>query len=1019
LNRYWLYIFLVLFFSQQLYSQPPVRFAFTHYGIAAGLAANEVMDIVQDREGYIWIATTNGLQRYDGVRFKTFHARKNDPTSLPANYVHQLLFDKNNNLWIQAGGERVGIFDTKNFTFKEVVIKPSNELQIKSEKKIVKDEEGNVFLIIWNTELLTYNEKNNEFSTANNFMRLPADWKIIDIYQLPGTKKYIIGTSKNIAVYNRQTGQLNYTGHNIEKLPLVDKLGTKEGSVNFLLDKRDRLWFDTWEGGAGAVYSYDTRSDKIVLDRYSLMPLIKKYHELRGFLQQRNGNIWIKGLGVFGHYQENEKQFQLIFNGYENDQSIAFSRVSALFEDHEHNIWVATDNNGLYRFNPQEQYFTNIRPANRMSGNPGDGGFMSFVRTKQGTVLAGAWGDGLFQYDSNYNMIPLNFRGLSEKSTPSMWSMYASKDSNTIWVGAQPGIWVLNQATRSATSHNPAIMKERTVRQVAEDKYGNLWMGTQSIGLFKWNAEKGKKKFDDGVSLFNDIPQGQVTKITIDNKGFLWVGTTATGLYVIDPTTDKVVLHLGTKEAEERKLLSDGIAAALQYDDTTMIIAANSISVFNTKQQKITQTIALPDIFAGVIASIEKDQQGYLWVSASSGIFRVNIKNKIFIHFDRADGIANDHFVIAASYALPDGKILFGADNQFVVFNPSEVKINDFSPDIKITGFKLANESLRIDSLLKKERIELSPEDNSIAIEFSGLSYNTAYIIRYKLEGLEKEWKVADGNYQAIYSYLPPGTYTFLARSEDAEGVAGSNITRLVIHVNPPFWKTWWFFCLLALVIAAIFYWLDKQRVNKLLALQKVRTDIAANLHEEVNTTLNNINLLSEMARIKADKDINRSKEYIDQISTDSHNMIIAMDDILWSIDPQNDSMEKSLLRMMEFSDALKNRYGAGIELALDKKVRSLKLDMKTRHEVFFIFKEALRLIVQYSGGRETLIHIDLFKNNLSLKLQDPGASLEKNVTAIDKSIKEMNDRAVLIHAELDVQCDRKGIAIILLVPVK
>jgi len=405
-------------------------------------------------------------------------------------------------------------------------------------------------------------------------------------------------------------------------------------------------------------------------------------------------------------------------------------------------------------------------------------------------------------------------------------------------------------------------------------------------------------------------------------------------------------------------------------------------------------------------------------MSTTSGIFRINIRSKIFIQFDRADGIANDRFIVAASYVLPDGKILFGADNQFVSFDPEKVQINNASPDVRITGFKLANKPLQLDSLLKRKRITLGPDDNSITIEFSGLSYNNTYIIRYKLEGLEKDWKVADKNFQAIYSYLPPGTYTFLAQSEDAEGHSSKNITRLTFVVNPPFWKTWWFFCLLALVVAGVFYWLDKQRVNKIVALQSVRTEIASNLHDEVNTTLNNINLLSEMARIKADKDIDRSKEFIDQISLKSHSMILAMDDILWSIDPQNDSMEKSLLRMMEFADVMKNLYGAAIEIALDKKVRTLKLDMKTRHDVFLIFKEALRTIVEYSGGRQTLIHIDLFRNKLSVKLQDATANLDKNAAEIDASIKEMNNKAALIHADLDVQYDKKGIAIILLVPV-
>jgi signal transduction histidine kinase len=406
-------------------------------------------------------------------------------------------------------------------------------------------------------------------------------------------------------------------------------------------------------------------------------------------------------------------------------------------------------------------------------------------------------------------------------------------------------------------------------------------------------------------------------------------------------------------------------------------------------------------------------------MSTTSGLFRVNIRNKIFIRFDRTDGIGNDKFVVAASYVAPDGRMFFGADNQFVYFDPANVMINDVAPDVRITGLKLANESLQVDSLLKKGVMELEPGDNSITFEFSGLNYAAAYIIRYKLEGLDKDWKVADRSYQAVYSYLPPGTYTLKLQSADAENNPGSKITELVIRVHPPFWKTWWFFCILALAAAGIFYWLDKQRVNKLLALQNVRSDIASNLHEEVNSTLNNINLLSEMARIKADKDIDRSKEFIDQISQKSHNMIVAMDDILWSIDPQNDSMEKSLLRMMEFADSLKNQFGAHIELALDKKVRSLKLDMKTRHDVFLIFKEALRTMVQYAGGRETVIHIDLFKNKLSVKLQDATASFDQNISQIEQSIKEMNNKAALINADLDVQSDKKGIAIILLVPVK
>ena len=167
------------------------------------------------------------------------------------------------------------------------------------------------------------------------------------------------------------------------------------------------------------------------------------------------------------------------------------------------------------------------------------------------------------------------------------------------------------------------------------------------------------------------------------------------------------MLHFGTEEPPERKLSVNGIASVLQYDDTTMVIAANGIYLYNTRQQRISSYIKLPETIPGVIAAMEKDGNGYLWISTTNGVLRLNPRNKIFIQFDRTDGIVNDYFILAASYVLPDGRIMFGADNQFVVFDPELVRINAPAPDVTITGFKLTNRSLLIDSLLKSDRIEL------------------------------------------------------------------------------------------------------------------------------------------------------------------------------------------------------------------------------------------------------------------------------------------------------------------------
>jgi ligand-binding sensor domain-containing protein len=1013
-----LYILFLLLLSQQIYGQQAKQYSFKHYGTSSGLAANIVQQVVQDPDGYIWIGTNNGIQRFDGTRYITFRKQKDNPFAIPNNFIHQLLLDKKNNLWVLTDDGKVGVFDIKQFTYKEVMVKVKSPTVLTTSRELVTDEEGNLFLNYLNLEFLTWNEERREFSAAYNFIPEFSQWQIISFTQQPGTQKYWIGWRKGMAIYDKKTNQLSYAGHNTAQEPFIEKMGniTIPGSISF--DHTNRVWFVSWARGSSAVYAFDLAKKDIFLD--GLGQDVKSYYEVGGVLPQKNGTIWSYGMGVFGQFNEKEKKFYQLPNEYKNEQSIDYSRIKVMYEDREQNIWVGTDNNGLYRFNPSTQFFTNIRQMDRAKDKPSNGSMMSFLLTKQGTLLAGSWGDGLYRVDSNFNTVPLNIKPYVDKTSPTIWGMCYSADSNTIWMGNQPGINRVDANTQTSTYYNPAIMRNRTVRQVAADKYGNVWMGTQSIGLFKWTAANGKKRFEDGVTRFTGVDTiSQILKLFIDAKGYVWACTSGFGVYVIDPATDKVIWHFGTNEPAERKILWNGVADALQYDDSTIVIAASGLYFFNTRQQKITKVITMPETLPANIVAMEKDKHGYLWVAMTEGIFRINPRNKIFIHFDRVDGIINDHFINAASYVLPDGRIIFGADNQFVVFDPLKVRINNTAPDVKITGFQLMNKPLLVDSLLQRKQIELSPDDNAVTIEFSGLMFDGTYIIKFKLEGLDKDWRSAQSSSQVVYSYLPPGTYTFLAKSEDAEGNPSKNITSMLIVVNPPFWKTWWFFCLLALLIASIFYWLDKQRVNKLVALQNVRTEIASNLHEEVNQTLNNINLLSEMAKIKADKDIDRSKEFIDQISTKSHNMIIAMDDILWSIDPENDTMEKSLLRMMEFADALKNRHGGSIELALDKKVRDLKLDMKTRHEVFIIFKEALRKIVQYSGGRETLIHIDLFRNKLSMKLQDATASIDKNTAATDNAIKEMSTRSATIAADLDVQYDKNGIAIILLVPVK
>lgn len=985
----------------------------------SGLLSHQVNAVLQDADGYIWAGTTDGLQRFDGTRYRTFRHIPGDTSSLPSNPIQQLLLDKKNNLWILMSDGNVGIFDTKRFIFKPAAVQPKKvKILSTAGKQLITDEFGHIFLLLKGAEVLTWNEKANAFSYKHNFFTANEEWGIGDFIQQPGTQKYWMAiTNGNLAIYNHNTKQVSYPGNNVEKEPAIEQF-KETGPFHFFFDKQGRLWFINWgKEGFPWVSCYDTKTNRLELKKNEFVTYLKSYHELQGFFQQQDGTLWVRGQGVFARYLEKEQRFEMVYNGYTSERSIAYEMVNSLFEDREKNIWVGTDNNGLYRFNPASEFFANIRHTNRVTGLTGEGSAMSFMPTRWGTVLAGTWGDGLYHYDKNFNLIPTGIKGIDNKVGPFAWSMFASPDSNTIWIAAQPGLYAIDQASRSARYYNPPLLENRTIRQIAEDKNGNLWLGLQHAGLFKWTASKGKNNFNEGVSVYPVISRRSINKITIDSKGYVWVATDVEGVYVIDPDTDQVVLHFSNKAEREKKLPEEGVSGVLEYDDSTMIITTATRILRYNRVLKQSVLVGSGEMISGYIAGMEKDKYGFLWLTTSNGLYRININKRIFVRFNRTDGIDNDHFILAASAVLPDGRLLFGSTNQHILFNPRDIRIPSSFPDIKITGFKVQNKPLLVDSLLQLNEIELDYKKNSLVIEFSPLLYNSAFLIKYKMEGLDKDWIIAEKNNEAVFSYLPPGNYTLLLKIMDEDGREGPGITRLQIRINPPFWKTWWFYSILIVSFGGLLFMFDRERMKRKGALQKMRADIATNLHQEVSTALNNINILSEMARIKADKEPQKSKEFIDQIHNKSESMIVTMDDMLWSIDPNNDSMGKTMLRMKEFIDGLNSRHSLHFEMRVDKKVESLKLNMKFRHDAFLLFKECIYDLIA-ARANHCRIHVALEKSLLlfTIEVQNASADLQQFRHLLQRQ--DMSKRMEAIQARLETQIHKSSSVFLLKIPV-
>lgn len=975
-----------------------------------GLAANDVRCTIQDGEGFIWVATSDGLQRFDGTRFITFRHSSLNPSSLPSNDILQLLLDNQKRLWVLLSSGRIGIFDTHGFSFKEARVSVSDKKYLGADKELFRGLNGSPIYMLKGITALLYNERIHQFIPAGQVLPAPPGWKVYVITPDRLTKKYWIGGDSGIAVFNPANRTLSYAGHNSQHEPLIEQYGTQSNVYHIFIDSQRRFWFEKWPSNYGnaLLTCFNLQTRQTILHDYTLNAKLNQYHELRNLLEQKDGSVWIRGAQVFGQFNEAKKDFILVNNGFVNDQSIAYEVVNNLLEDREQNLWVSTSNNGLFLFNPSHQLFTVVKHMDWVRNTTGNGAVMSFAHANNGDMLTGAWSNGLFRYDSLFDPVPLRINGIAEKNFYSVWSMCRSGDNRTIWLSMQPGIGKWDQLTNQLTLYNPPLFENRTIRQILEDRRGNLWVGLQNRGVYRWDKTKAAGNVEQGFIKIPHVPNTNINKLIEDKNGFIWVCTHIDGIYKIDPLTDSIVDHIRDTGLVSKRLLDNMCISVLEYNDTLMLIGAGGLNIYNTKTHVIDHLTVEEGLPSDIISSIEKDNRGIVWMGMANGICRYDLWRKKLTYYNRRDGFMNDNFVVASSYHMPDGRLLFGTGEDVVVFDPLKVSASTPPPDARITDIKLVDQSLPLDSVFRLKRIELPYDQNSLVIQFAGLTYQNKNKISYyyMLEGLDKEWKKADGLNQASYSYLPARNYLFKVKIETGEGVESQHVTTVKIRIKPPFWRTWWFVSLLALAALGLFLYMDWLRLQRIKTTIRMRNKIASNFTKDMGSTLGTINVLSEMAKVKADTDPARTKEYVSQISDNSSRMMEVMDDMIWSIKPENDSLEHVIEKMNHFAAELHSKYDVEIHFKLGENVQEIKLRMDQRHELYALFKEAITNAAKHSQTRYIDVGIDCHKSRLRLRVQDEGKGFDMEAVSFGRGLNDMQKKASSLQAKLRIQSE-------------
>jgi ligand-binding sensor domain-containing protein len=994
------------------FGQQAKQYAFRHFSVSNGLASNTVYDIKQDKDGYIWMATTNGLQRYDGHAFLTFSSNEGNPEAIPNNSIVYMYYDRKGQLWIMSDDNNFGIFDTKKFTYHKAFIE-KDDAKIFLPQHFVELPTGEMILIKNNRGMYRYDERKHQFIRANNIFPIPAGWQVNEIAWDYKKQKYWMSCDSGIVQYDPVSKHVNYRGHNTDNDPVIAANARLTGPTGLKVDSVGNIFTVIWAKGAAAplIVRYSLKTKKL-----DSLGINIGYHELLGTLQQRNGRLWVYGMPFFAEWTDASGPFQLIPNEYRSEQSMKFDYALSAFEDRESNIWISSDN-GVFLFNPDEQIFNTYNLV-RTGEQPQEGPVQAMEETPDGKIFVGCWGKGLFCFDKNFHPLPIPSVFKPKYTYMSIWDMAVHSRSGKLWITQQNGyLDIYDTKTNKLLSFSPPVFGGSTIRQIDEDTSGNFWFGTQSGKLVKWDYRKSGGDPTKGYELIYQT--GRILKVHFDYAGYIWLATLGSGLIKIDVHTNKVVHIFTTSGPKGQRLYMDSPGDMTYFDDSTLLVSAQCINIINTKTNQVSYFKAEDGLPSNTTESIQRDKNGIVWIGMTNGLCRLNLKKKLISYYDRRDGIAYDRFPMAGVTQLSGGNMVFYTDHNFLVFDPKKIAEAEVPPRPYITSFKLAGEPLSWDSLNRSKKIALKYNSTSIAIDFSALSYLQQRKVHYfyMLENLDEGWIHTDHPVEAIYNYLPPGEYIFKVKSENVDGLTSQTIAAIPIVVRAPFWQTWWFFSMMALLVIAILYLLDRERMNKQNSLRQIRSQIRSNLRNEVASTLNNITVLSEIAKIKADKNVEQAKDFIDQISEKSQHMAEALDDTLWSIDPTNDSMKKTLLRIKELTEGLRIANNIDVDLIVDNKVEELALDMRVRHDLFFFYKEALHFIVLNICCNQVFVNFNKVKGKLLIEMLSDCSCDTRTIS--EKFSEAVQARVKALPATMEVIVDSRSFAAVLNVDVK
>ena len=1004
--------------SINVFAQPVSgNMGFEIIGEKKGLSHHIVYCLLQDTRGFVWAGTEYGLNRYDGISCTRFFEGHGEKSLISDNHVNRLAEDANGNIWVgtNRGISRINPFKGESRHF----------YATERDKEELKEISFQVFADkgrrIWAANgyfLFRFDPDRGEFS------RFP-----IDCGQSTGnTRNYFIldlledrqgqiwlATSFGIKKFDILTGTVK-SYHFAEQNSRLF-----ENAVTSLAEEPGgQIVGGTWGGG---LIGYNPISDRF--ERKSSPNPEKELDIVLDIAFSENRLFLATGGGLVEAKYTTEKEGirigerRLYRAGTETEPGMEGMVVNCLLMDRLNNLWLGT-NNKIARADLKMSHFQHFmafsdekKPLNPTAILPDP------ATPESGNYWVG--GDGLYFVKQGTGVMDKmrleNFIQNTE-GQKSVWDI--GMGTRGLWLATTGGLLLFDPQRKVVLKAwypvhgNQETLPGERLWKVYEDKSGNVWIGTIRRGISLLNARTGRfrnffGKPEDRFSLFNKTP----TRFFEDAAGNTWFGGDDL-LYQYVKNADsfrvlpfKVPINGAAIAGKPTPFMQDG-------KGNIWLSCADGIVLFNPRTGNYTPILTGIPFFKPV-GDIANDALGQFWFGTSNGLFRWDTAAKNLTRFTTNDGLMSNE-TDGCVEMLPGGAMVTGSYGILTHFFPENLLAKEPAPPVALAMVQVNGR----DTPIIFEKPLVLPHQSTLLFSYAALSFGNASQNQYTylLKGVDKDWNQPIYSTTVTYAKLPAGDYSFQVKGSNSDGVWNPVPVSFSFRIEAPFYLKAWFLALCAMMVGVGIVAIYRYRLEQALRVERLRTRLATDLHDDVGATLSAISMYSESLK----KQVNQPQlaKLLGKIGDDSREMVRAMGDLVWAINPGNDGGEKLLLRMENYATDLCAVKEITLHFQSDPKINTQSVGIETRRNIFLVYKEAINNALKYSGC--TILNIQIFfeAGKFVLVVEDNGSGFDVSTHQQGNGLNNMQTRAAEIGGRLSINSssEKRGCSVVLKCPL-